>query len=278
MTICELVDPPAALLSAAAERESVRSAMNEAHEALARLRFHEGLRHGWQEARAEASVREATALAVSEGLRISVDDIRAWSMHPPRSSEIDPTAALALGIWRSQWNVARTFTPLNSRHTLVSRRAPEPLPARLSGIHRDICSALVTGGWQEVSTVAKPVQPQHIVTVKNYCQAPVPTLIHAAAIVAHFRFREVMRPASACVGAAFARSILVEHGVDPTGVAVLSAHDAYDPAAASSAIAGWVQADEDGVARWVEHFMRSIVTAARVGEDVALHIQGRSLG
>ena len=54
--------------------------MNEAHAALADLRFSEGLRRGWEEARAEAAVREAAALSIIEGARTSVDDVRALSM------------------------------------------------------------------------------------------------------------------------------------------------------------------------------------------------------
>ena len=80
MSIEALVDPAPAVLRAAAARPDVASAMNEAHAALADLRFSEGLRRGWEEARAEAAVREATALSIIEGARTSVDDVRAASM------------------------------------------------------------------------------------------------------------------------------------------------------------------------------------------------------
>ena len=64
MSIEALVDPAPAVLSAAAARPDVTSAMDEAHAALADLRFSEGLRRGWEEARAEAAVREAAALSI----------------------------------------------------------------------------------------------------------------------------------------------------------------------------------------------------------------------
>ena len=71
--------------------------MDEAHAALADLRFSEGLRRGWEEARAEAAVREAAALSIIEGARTSVDDVRALSMADEGGAASDPGAALALG-------------------------------------------------------------------------------------------------------------------------------------------------------------------------------------
>ncbi len=80
MSIEALIDPAPATLRAAAARPAVASAMDEAYAALAQLRFSEGLRRGWEEARAEAAVREAAALAIIEGARTTVDDVRALSM------------------------------------------------------------------------------------------------------------------------------------------------------------------------------------------------------
>ncbi|MFC2778495.1 MAG: hypothetical protein ACFN4K_10645, partial [Pauljensenia sp.] len=115
MSIEALVDPAPGTLRAAAARADVASAMEEAHAALADLRFSEGLRRGWQEARAEASIREAAALAIIEGARTSVDDVRAASMSDRGGPSSDPASALACGIWRSQWSLASRFPPLNTR-------------------------------------------------------------------------------------------------------------------------------------------------------------------
>ena len=157
MSIEALVDPAPAVLCAAAARPDVTSAMNEAHVALADLRFSEGLRRGWEEARAEAAVREA------------------------------------------------------------------------------------------------------------------------AALTAHFRFRRVFDPASSVVGGGLARWILVTRGVDPTGVCVPAAYDALDPARAGRELAGWVSADEAGLARWIIHYCAGVVYGAQVGRDVARHVQAGRL-
>ena len=270
MSIEALVDPAPAVLRAAAARPDVASAMNEAHAALADLRFSEGLRRGWEEARAEAAVREATALSIIEGARTSVDDVRAASMGDEGGPASDPGAALALGIWRSQWNLASRFPALNTRSQGGARVAPTPLPALIAGLHRDACSGLV-------NAVALPTDPALLAPALAYACSDAPALAVAAALTAHFRFRRVFAPASSVVGSGLARWILVTRGVDPTGVCVPSAYDALDPARAGRELAGWVSADEAGLARWITHYCAGIVYGARVGRDVARHVQAGRL-
>ena len=88
---------------------------------------------------------------------------------------------------------------------------------------------------------------------------------------------ETFAPASSVVGSGLARWILVTRGVDPTGVCVPSAYDALDPARAGRELAGWVSADEAGLARWITHYCAGIVFGARVGRDVARHVQAGRL-
>ena len=230
MSIEALIDPAPSVLRAAAARPDVAAAMDEAHAALADLRFAEGLRRGWEEARAEAAVREAAALSIVEGARTTVDDVRALSMADAGGAASDPGAALALGIWRSQWNLASRFPALNTRSPGGPRVAPTPLPALIAGLHRDACSGLVAAGLVEPRALAVPT-----------------------------------------------RWILVMRGVDPTGVCVPGAYDALDPARAGRALAGWVSADEAGLARWITHYCAGIVYGAQVGRDVARHVQAGRL-
>ena len=251
--------------------------MNEAHAALADLRFSEGLRRGWEEARAEAAVREAAALSIIEGARTSVDDVRALSMADDGGAASDPGAALALGIWRSQWNLASRFPALNTRSQGGVRVAPTPMPALIAGLHRDACSGLVASGLVESRTVAVPTDPALLAPALAYTRADAPGLAVAAALTAHFRFRRVFDPASSVVGGGLARWILVTRGVDPTGVCVPTAYDALDPARAGRELAGWVSADEAGLARWIIHYCAGVVYGAHVGRDVARHVQAGRL-
>ena len=277
MSIEALVDPAPAVLRAAAARPDVASAMNEAHVALADLRFSEGLRRGWEEARAEAAVREAAALSIIEGARTSVDDVRALSMADDGGAASDPGAALALGIWRSQWNMASHFPALNTRSQGGARVAPTPLPALIAGLHRDTCSGLVAAGLVESRSVAVPADPSLLAPALAYARCDAPGLAVAAALTAHFRFRRVFAPASSVVGGGLARWILVTRGVDPTGVCVPAAYDALDPARAGRELAGWVRADEAGLARWIIHYCAGVVYGAQVGRDVARHVQAGRL-
>ena len=199
MSIEALVDPAPAVLRAACARPDVASAMDEAHAALAELRFCEGLRRGWEEARAEAAVREAAALSIIEGARTTVDDVRALSMADEGGAASDPGAALALGIWRSQWRLASGFPALNTRSQGGARVAPTPLPALIAGLHRDACSGLLAAGLTAPGQVATPTDPALLAPALEYARCDAPALAVAAALTAHFRFRRVFDPASSVV-------------------------------------------------------------------------------
>ena len=269
--------PAPATVRAAASRPGVRAAFDRAHRALGDLRFAEGLRRGWKEARAEAAVREAAALAVLEGARVTVDDLRTHSMRDAGGADFDPATALAVGIWRSQWNMASRFEPLNQRRAGAGR-APVPLPALVASLHRDACSALVASGRLRTGRVAIPVSPAALAAAMARTRIDAPAIARAGAVIAHFRQYEVFSPASAAVGAGLARWILVSNGVDPTGTAVVSAADALDPVAAARALAGWASGDEAGVGEWLVHVAQCVEYGARIGRDIAVHVQARTLG
>lgn len=286
MTIDPLVDPTLAVITGASAREEVRLACDDTVKAFTTLRFHEGLRRGWEEARAEASVREATAIAIMCGARTNVDDMRIASMNDASRSAVtnertasgatrDPAMDLALGIWRSQANLRAGFDPLNTR--VPTRKTPRPLPALIAGLHRDACSGLVESGRLDVGHVAIPHDAGALAYAMTLINGQLPALVKAACLVAHFRFRTVFDPASSAVGYGLARWLLVTQGVEPTGVAVISAFDAENQAEASRALGGWVGASEESVARWLVHSMRTFAYGAKVGADIAFHVQAGRL-
>lgn len=276
MTIDALTDPDPCLLTDAMRIPETLRACEEAHAALARLRFHEGLRRGWEEARAEACVREAVAVALMEGARTTVDELRLAGPMGGWTPGEDPAMDWAIGAWRAQVGLAARFPPLNSRSPALVR--PRALPALLAALHRDSCSGLVESGRAGVTAVAMPKSPDALRTALAYADAPAPAIARAAAVSAHFRFREVFAPGSVAVGQGLARRILVDQGVDPSGVAVVSALDATDRAGASEALAGWALADRKGVARWIVRFARSVEYGAGIGADIALRVQAGRLG
>lgn len=228
MTIDALIDPSVHVLARASARPEVQAAMNSAIDALTRLRFHEGLRRGWEEARAEATIHEATALSLILGARTSVNDLRLASLagvgerlieggsplvgvgspyadtgsSPSEAGTAirrDPAMDLAIGIQRSQTGLVAGFPPLNSK--VPPRPRQIPLPALVASIHRDICSGLVESGRMSTRGVAMPKSPEFLAPLAGYLSANAPALARAAAILAHFRFREVFDsglPGSRC--------------------------------------------------------------------------------
>ncbi|WP_175957322.1 hypothetical protein [Schaalia sp. Marseille-Q2122] len=278
---------PHATLQAAADLPAVSRARSEAEHALSELRFHEGLRRQWEAARAEAAIREATALALLEGARISVDDLRELSMRESRDlhpEALDPVQSLALGLWRAQWNLASSFPPLNAR--VRSVRRPRPVPALMAALHRDMCSGLVEAGLVNAREVALPAHPGELAAVRALLQAPLPAWVCAAEVSARLRVTPVFSVASAALGAALARWVLVERGVDPSAVAVITALHALDVPASEGALAAWRLAHQPGagqdeviagLGQWYEFFARAVLEGARIGQDVALHVQAGRL-
>lgn len=279
--------PPVSLLRAASDLPKVRDARHEAEQALSSLRFHEGLRRRWEAARAEAAIREATALALLQGARISVDDLRELSMRDTTdraNSSPDPAQALAVGIWRAQWNVANSFEALNARVRTVRR--PRPVPAMMSALHRDISSGLVEAGLISAHEVAIPRSPALLREIVALFNEPLPAWVCAAEVCARLHTTPVFEPASSALGATLARWILVERGVDPTGVSVISAFYSLEIAQREAALGAWTAArnhdiDRDealaAVGEWYTFFAQSVTEGARLGHDIAMHVQAGRL-
>jgi len=270
-------EPAPLRLARAWQDARVREEVRAAEEALTRLRFHEGLRRGWAEARAEAAVREAVALAGLEGVRTTLDDLRVVTMQDAAGTapDPDPGTALALGVWRAQWNLTLDFPPLNERSP--RRRPAHPLPALLARIHRDTCSALVGAGHLPSRGVAIPVDPGAVGRVIALASGDLPPLAAAAGIIAEFRAADVFTPGSLAVGSALARWVLVERGTDPTGVAVVSFLDAEDPAAAGRALGAWMDGSGEGAVEWLSRCVRAVRRGAEEGADVARRVQAGRL-
>lgn len=278
------------LLAKACAREDVRDHHAHTREKLTVLRFHEGLRRRWENARAEACIREATALAILGGVRIDVADLRLLSLTQAENrAALTPAEASALGIWRSQWNLAAHFPALNVRGT-PAQSQPMPLPALVSGIHRDIASGMVSFGVP-LSSVARPISPDQLQIsmrmVNESQRGTLPALAVAADLWARFTAFNVFDPFSQAVGSAWARWLLVTRGVDPSGVAVISAWHSLNVAQSRNGIALWQQAQSpqlneeariELLAQWLGIWAQGVAFGTQIGTDIALCIQAGTLG
>lgn len=284
----EPMEPYTTLLRQLPEHPLVTQATAPMREAIAALRFHEGLRRRWENARAEGAIREATALAILAGVRITVDDLRVLTMGQP-GDELTPGEAVAVGVWRAQWNIASAFPALNSRQPQRTA-APLPLPALLSAWHRDVTSGLVASRHTTHDSVAIPQESGQLAVVMRTVQAAqrgqLSALCAAADVWARFTAHEIFTPGSQAVGATLARWLLVHRGVEPTGVATISAWHSLKAPESAEALAAWRHAQDpshseaercDALAHWVSAFAQAITYGAQVGQDIALRVQAGRL-
>lgn len=275
-------------LNAVAHSQQVSEAQARMTHALAKLRFHEGLRRRWENARAEAAVREATALSLLEGIRTHIDDVRLLSMSEPTLS-LHAGEAVIRGIWQSQWNLASSFPGLNVSGS-AQKRQPVPIPALIAGLHRDISSPAVAYGHMSAKEVALPRDQQQMAvtvgTIRACQQGNVPALCAAADLWARLRYHKVFATASGAIGAGLSRWLLVTRGVEPTGVAVISAWHSLNPEQSLEGRSAWLTAQtceneterRAALAHWCSMFADAVTFGAQVGTDVALHIQAGRLG
>jgi hypothetical protein len=161
-----------AALDALARLDGVAEAADRAREAATELRWHEGLRRRWREARAETAVRSAIATAALEGVRADAGWLReqvaagAAGAGPdggsgaPGSTGRDDGApagppageALVLAAWRAQVHVGELLGDLGGR----GRPPAAPVGELLAGLHRDLTAHLVATGALPGSAVGRP--------------------------------------------------------------------------------------------------------------------------
>lgn len=243
------------------------SEVGEVHEACARLRFAEGLRRRWPEARAEAAIQEAVSLAFLEGVRIPPDVLRDL-VATSSPDTADPAAALAVGIWRAAWDMEKALPPLNSREMPVSR--PLPVPAVLAGINRAACTYLAAESLMSARDVAMPANPSALRRVVALTQSDEGTAVERAARAWRLLASEQVFPiASGATGAIFAKWMLARSGVEPTGVAVISRWPAQNRAVYAELVANRGAGEDE----WIELLSRGLIAGCASGEEIALAVQ-----
>lgn len=269
--------------------DGVAEAAGRAREAGTRLRWHEGLRRRWREARAETAVRCAAAGAAVDGARVDVAALRAHAagLAVP---EPDPAMVVAVGVWRAQAEVDRLLPPLGGRG-----RGPS-VPARelLAALHRDLVAGLVASGALPADAAGRPrrgaERPREegagpagpgVAVLGDDLDARIdvlcaladtgdgPALARVAVVHAEIATVRPFVVGNGSLARAMARLLAVRTGLEPTGVAVLDAHPAADPLAYRRALAGYATGTPDGVAAWLRYQAECLVVGAEQGAQVA---------
>ncbi len=258
-----------------AELPGVGEAVDAAREACTRLRWHRALRRRTDQARAETTARAARASAELDGAELPLDLVRDV-LRGARAAPDDAVGRVVAGALRA----------VVEAHALgdVVRSAPRQALARL---HTAAAAGLV-----EPEALGRPRRDgelprdlpgpgpaphgraltDRLDALTAVMQAPgeVPALVVAA--LAHGELM-TLRPfsvASGVVARAVFRAVVIERGLDPTGVAVpevaCAATGLPDYVAA---LKGYASGSRDGVAGWLRYCAGCVERGAGEGLSVA---------
>ncbi len=239
-----------------------------AHKACSQLRFSNGLRRRWEEARAEAAIQEAVFLAWLEGARGTAQELRQATMGflQNQSFEADPALALTVGLWRAAWTIQNELPPLNQKVPQMFR--PRPAPAVLATLNREATSWLTASGSVPVHSVALPADPERLQSIlKAAGDTTQPASKNAAYVLQQMLSLPLFSHANTATAFLFVKWMLSTRGVEPTGVAVLSYFASQDPNLLPA-----LREDPD-LDRWESFLASSLIEGARVGELIARNVQ-----
>jgi hypothetical protein len=265
----------AQVLNQLAGLPGVTEAVDAARQACSELRWHEALRRRIPEARAETTARAAQASAALDGAELPLEVVRDV-LRGARPAPGDPVGRAVAGAVRvtveaqTLGDVVRSapLQALARLHTAAAaglvpddelgrpRQGDEP-PRDLPGPGRAPTGAELVGRLESLATLLR-------------APGDVPALLVAA--LAH---GEVMaaRPfvvGSGLVARALCRGVVVERGLDPTGVAVPEmACLATGLPAYAGALNGYVSGTPEGVAAWLVYSADLVARGAAEGRLVA---------
>ena len=249
-----------------------------AHEACSRLRFAEGLRRRSAQARAESAIREASALALLSGARVPPARLRELTMADPNVAPVDSAdEAVAIGAWRATWSLLDSLPPLNERRSAgVSTPARTPLAARLAGWHRDLAASLVDAGLADLGQVTIPRNPQRWQQLRQFLAADTDgsALQRAARAWALLTIESPFAVAGEALGPLYAKWLLAVEGVEPAGVAVISALSNEGPRRAAALEA--VRAGD--WEPWYDFVAQSVIRGCEIGESLVRQVQAGQTG
>jgi len=245
-----------------------------AREACTALRWHPALRRRAAEAAAEATVRAARASAVLEGAELPEELVRD-QLRGVRPLPRDAVGATVAGALRATVEAGRLGE--------VTRRSPAQALARLhtaaaAGLVPDDALGRPRGPGElpsDLGGAGRPAPPAPELSARLEALAEllsaggeVPALVLAA--VAHGEVL-VLRPfvaGSGVVARALFRAVVVDRGLDPTGVAVPEAAYARSGLYAT-ALLGYAAGTADGVAGWLRYCADAVTDGAADGVAVA---------
>jgi len=253
----------------------VPEAIEAAREACTALRWHQALRRRGDEARAETTARAARASAALDGAELPVDLVRDML----RGACPAPSDAIGLAVS----GALRATVEAGALGDVV-RRSPLQALARLhtaaaAGLVADDALGRPRSGDQAPLDLPGPgpaptgealrARLEGLVSLMS-AGADVPALVVAALVHAEVLAVRPFLVGNGVVARALFRAVVVERGLDPTGVAVpeVGLLRAGLPAYSAAAMA-YVSGTADGVAAWLQFCARAVQAGADEGAAVA---------
>lgn len=260
----ELVDLP-----------GVGDAVDAAREACTRLRWHQALRRRTQEARAETTARAAHATAELDGAELPLDLVRDL-LRGARRAPDDAVGRVVAG-------AVRAVVEANQLGGVL-RSAPRQALARLhtaaaAGLLADEALGRPRAPGEQPRDLPGPgPAPQgsalaaRLDGLSTLLQAPgeVPALVVAALVHGELMAARPFVAATGVVARAAFRAVVIERGLDPTGVAVPEmACAARGIPEYATALMGYAKGTPDGVGAWLRYCAGLVELGAAEGVTVA---------
>jgi hypothetical protein len=265
----------AAALRQLADLPGVGEAVDAARQACTELRWHQALRRRTEEARAETTARAARASAALDGAELPVDLVRdiLRGARPAPDDAVGRTVAGAVrAVSQAQTigDIVRS-APLQALARLHTAAAAGLVPDAALGRPRSADEQpLDLAGPGAAPTGAELSARLSGVTAVLGAPGEVPALVVAA--VAHGELLAI-RPflaGNAVVARAVFRAVVVQRGLDPTGVASPeSALAASGLAPYVAAVRGYAAGTPEGVAGWLTFCAEAVQRGAGYGVEVA---------
>ncbi len=270
-------------LASLAALPGVPAAVDAARDACTRVRWHPALRRRTEEARAEAGIRAVRASAALDGARFSVELVRDAARGARRLPD-DPVGRTAIGALRAAAEADRLAgvlptAPLQGLARLHVAAAAGLVPDDALGRPRrpgelpgDGADLLTGPGPEDVVAAPDAGDPlaDRLAGLSGLLRAPAdaPALVVAALVHAEVMTARPFVAGNGVVARALCRAVVVDRGLDPTGVVVwevplLAAGPNYP-----LTLATYARGTADGVRSWLTLFARAVVDGADEGRAV----------
>jgi hypothetical protein len=272
-------------LSPLADLPGVAPAVAEAREACTELRWHPGLRRLTAAARAETVVRAARASAALDGADIPLERVRGLvaaqaappSVSEPSSTRADPVddvvvRALRVTAAAAEIGTLLTTAPAQALARLHLAAAPSGGDGDPSAVGRPRTTGRLP---RELLDLGPPVPAPELarrleqLTALLVAPGPVSALVLAAVVHGEILALRPFPSSNGLVARAASRTVIVDGGLDPTGVAVPEVGLARGAGQYVGAAAAYVSGTPEGVAAWLRYWAEAVVIGAREGALVA---------